>query len=685
MSYAAAGLLHRRASARESAAAQPNGLIAFVSNRNGIYGDIYVMNPDGSNQRNLTNSSTSEVSPAFSPDGKRIAFLRDWKTLQVMNADGSNQTQLFDGARAGFQTMMSPDWSPDGRKIAFSGIRSDDLNNQDVYVIGADGTGLTRLTTDPADDTSPRFSPDGARIAFSSIRDRVPNEVNYEIYVMNADGSGQTRVTNNTKFDHGPAWSPDGTRIAFTSRRDDNFEVYVMNADGSGQTRLTVNGEQDSDPEWSPDGTRIAFLSSRDGRFGEIYTMKPDGTDLVNLTNAEYFDMDPSWQRLAAYSPAPTPTPTPAPTPAPPGSLGSEVWEPFIPSSNQVELDVLTCGGRSFAKVKITFSDGGYRVTDWGQVAKSGNELNADFKAERWTGGSIQVITFAESVYDLGALAPGTYTFTLNSRGTFIKSKSFVIGSASSASSNPVDDASVFVWQHYLDFLGRDPDAQGFRFWTQNMTNGCGTDAACIERKRVNTSAAFFLSIEFQRTGFLVHRLYRASYGRMPRRAEFMPDARTVARDVVVGKTGWEDLLNANTRAFVDEWVMRPDFKFNFDQLSDSQFVDRLVANAGITLAPGARDSLVADLGAGKQTRAEVLRTIAEDEGFRRKESGPAFVLMQYFGYLQRDPDKGRDANMDGFNYWLSKLDQFSGDYVRAEMVKAFVNSDEYRARFCAQ
>src|SRR5436309_363007 len=264
----------------QNAAGKFNGLIAFVSNRNGPPGEIYVMNPDGSGQRNITNSPASETRPAFSPDGKKIAFIRDFQGIFVMNPDGNGQRQILDGPPMGFGSITSfPDWSPDGKKIAFNGTVKSSSDGADVYVINADGTGLTRLTTDPADDSSPAWSPDGTKIAFSSIRNRVPNEVNYEIYVMNADGSNQTRITNNTKFDHSPAWSPDGTRIAFTSRRDDNFEIYMMNADGSDETRLTNNPEQDTDAEWSPDGTRIAFTSSRDGRFGEIYTMNPDGTD----------------------------------------------------------------------------------------------------------------------------------------------------------------------------------------------------------------------------------------------------------------------------------------------------------------------------------------------------------------------------------------------------------------------
>lgn len=657
-----------------------NGKIAFVTNRNGPPGEIYVMNPDGTGQRNITNSPASETRPAFSPDGKKIAFIRDFKSIYVMNPDGSGLTQVLDGPSAGFSSITSfPDWSPDGTRIVFNGIPKGSPDGPDIYVINADGSGIRRLTTDPADDNSPSWSPDGSKIAFASIRNRVPNEVNYEIYVMNADGSNQTRLTNNTKFDSSPAWSPDGARIAFTSRRDDNFEVYLMNGDGSNQTRLTVNGEQDSDAKWSPDGTKIAFLSSRDGRFGEIYTMNPDGSGLVNLTNADGFDMDPSWQSVSTPFVSSSPTPAASPTPDPFG--GS--WLPYTPSPVQTAINVLSCGSRTFARVNITFSDSGYRVSDWGQAQKTNNNFLVDIKAERTTGGAAQVITPVDRVYDLGVLGPGSYSFTLASRGAVVKSKSFDVGGVNPIV--PVDDPAVFVSQHYADFLGRVPDDQGFGFWIRNLTSGCAPDSACAERRRIDTSAAFFLSIEFQRTGFLVYRLYEASYGRMPRREEFLRDARSAANGLIVNAPGWETVMADNQRAFVDDWVNHSDFKFGFDQLSNDQFVDRLNANTGNNLTPAARAALVDDLAAGRQTRAAVLRTLVDDGSFASREFNSAFVLMQYFGYLQRNPDDAPDGDMRGFNFWLSKLNQFGGDYVKADMVKAFINSSEYRARFCSQ
>ena len=522
----ALGLPAFHGASAQSSTGKFNGLIAFSTNRNGPSGKIYVMNPDGSNQHGITNSPGGETRPAFSPDGKKIAFVRDFKAILMMNPDGSGQTMVVDGASAGFSYITAfPDWSPDGKKIVFNAIAKDSRNGADIYVINVDGTGLTQLTTDPTDDSSPAWSPDGTKIAFSSIRNPVQGDVNYEIYVMNPDGSAQTRITNNTGFDSSPAWSPDGKRIAFTSRRDGNFEVYVMNADGSNQTRLTNNPEQDSDAKWSPDGTKIAFLSSRDGRFGEIYSMNVDGTGLTNLTNTkDSFDMDPSWQStsspFAGSSPTPTATATPTPTPDPFGLI----WQPYIFSATQTDIEVLTCGDRAFAKVKIIFNDTSYHITDWGHVQLTNNNFLVDIKAEHFTnGGAAQVIVPVERVYDLGKVGPGSWSFTVASRGVVIKSKPFNTGGAPTV--DPLNDPSVFVSQNYEDFLGRAPDDQGFGFWTRNITV-CGTDAACVERKRIDTSAAFFLSIEFQQTGFMVYRLYRASYGRMPRREEFLPDAR---------------------------------------------------------------------------------------------------------------------------------------------------------------
>ncbi len=244
-----------------------------------------------------------------------------------------------------------------------------------------------------------------------------------------------------------------------------------------------------------------------------------------------------------------------------------------------------------------------------------------------------------------------------------------------------IDDARDFVTTHYDDFLSRDPDDSGRDFWTHNIEQ-CGDDANCREVMRVNTSAAFFLSIEFQQTGFFIERLYVETFGRLPRLAEFLADVKTISEGVVVGQQGWQDRLEANKQAFVNDWVQHPAFVAIYGQMTNAQFVDALLANSGVRLTDAERNALVTGLNNGTLTRAQVVRQIAENEAFIRHETNRAFVLMQYFGYLRRNPDDAPDGDLRGFNFWLNKLNQFNGNFVQAEMVRAFIEATEYRNRF---
>ena len=238
---------------------------------------------------------------------------------------------------------------------------------------------------------------------------------------------------------------------------------------------------------------------------------------------------------------------------------------------------------------------------------------------------------------------------------------------------NAIDSPDIFVRQHYVDFLGREPDESGFNFWSDQILS-CAGDIACIERRRVNVSAAYFLSIEFQKIGGLVDALYRASYNRRPRYAEFMPDAAAVGRDVVVGRGDWARQLEANKEAFIAAWVERPAFRAAFDNLANDAFVDTLISHAaGFN---GDRAAMVSGLTNGSLTRAAALRQVTENDGFVGAKSNQMFVMMEYFGYLRRDPDE------QGYQFWLNKLNQFNGNFEEAEMVKSFIVSGEYRDRF---
>lgn len=251
-----------------------------------------------------------------------------------------------------------------------------------------------------------------------------------------------------------------------------------------------------------------------------------------------------------------------------------------------------------------------------------------------------------------------------------------VVKSASfSLSNNQIDETTFFVRQHYLDFLNRVADPDGLAFWTGNI-NSCGNDNACREVKRIDTSAAYFLSIEFQETGYFVHRFYRASFGRRPLFNEFLADTQTIGNGVVVNSPGWQQALENNKQAFVNAWVTKPAFTAIYNGMTNAQFVDALIANTGVTFSPIDRNALVDVLNNQALTRAQVLRSIAENHDFYNAEYNKAFVEMQYFGYLRRDPDE------NGFNFWLTKLLDHGGDFRAAEMVKSFLVSGEYRQRF---
>jgi hypothetical protein len=276
---------------------------------------------------------------------------------------------------------------------------------------------------------------------------------------------------------------------------------------------------------------------------------------------------------------------------------------------------------------------------------------------------------------------------------------------ATEPTTNAIDDPNVFVGQHYHDFLNRQADPAGQAFWA-NQIIACGTDAGCIDRTRTNVSAAFFLSIEFQQTGFLVFRFYKATYtdspGRprgMPRYREFLRDTREIGRNVVVNQAGWEQTLEANKQEFARQFVQRPEFVAQFPlSMTAAQFVDKLFLNSEATPTQAERDAAIAAFGAGgTDGRAAALRSVADSGSVYNRQFNPAFVLSQYIGYLRRNPNDAPELGLDyaGYDYWLAKLNQFSlpaedvrnpdtaeRRVQRAEMVRAFILSFEYRGRF---
>ena len=221
----------------------------------------------------------------------------------------------------------------------------------------------------------------------------------------------------------------------------------------------------------------------------------------------------------------------------------------------------------------------------------------------------------------------------------------------------------------------------------------------CIETFRVDTSAAFFLSIEFQNTGYFVERIYKTAFGDINppsipvpvRFTNFVRDSQDIRGNIIVGQGAWQTQLDNNKSAFALAFVQRSAFLTRYPALtSATAFVDTLNGNIGNVLTDTQRSALIAELSPSPTDpalRASVLRKVADNALFQQQETNRAFVLMQYIGYLRRNPDAAPEAglNFNGYNFWLNKLNSFNGDYKAAEMVKAFMNSAEYRKRFGQQ
>ncbi|MBI3466362.1 MAG: PD40 domain-containing protein [Planctomycetes bacterium] len=268
------------------------GKILFVSDRDGN-AEIYMADEDGANVKRLTNNTTLDFSPAWSPDGQRIAYVsrgteqNAFVFLRLMSVDGTTDVLLAEigmGRRFG----GSVGWSPDGKKLVYTSSKD---GNPEIYSINVDGTDAKNLTQNPARDASPSFSPDGQRIVFTSDRDG-----NRDIYVMDAAGGNVSRLTSTSDAESAPAWSPDGKEIAYYLFRNGRSELRLMGADGSNDRLLLDAGTLRFGGGlcWSPDGTRIAYVTDKDGN-REVYVVRTDGSDPRSISQHPGNDLAPAW------------------------------------------------------------------------------------------------------------------------------------------------------------------------------------------------------------------------------------------------------------------------------------------------------------------------------------------------------------------------------------------------------
>jgi dipeptidyl aminopeptidase/acylaminoacyl peptidase len=254
-----------------------NGRIAYTSSQSGGF-ELFSVAPDGSAPRRLTYTTATEQSPAWSPDGTKIAYERVMSPgrfrIWVMNHDGGAQTEITPDDNS-MADDTEPAWSPDGTLIAFASTRGGTWN---LWVMNADGSGRRQVTT--VYSHNPSWSPDGTQLAYAGLNG---------IGVVNAAGSNAHTISGPGNPASAPAWSRDGTRIAFARNNDAGYdgELYMVNADGSGEVQLTSGGFRNSRPAWSPDGTKIVFQRFDATGLSRLWTMDPDGNNAQQLTFGE--------------------------------------------------------------------------------------------------------------------------------------------------------------------------------------------------------------------------------------------------------------------------------------------------------------------------------------------------------------------------------------------------------------
>ena len=505
----------------------------------------------------------------------------------------------------------------------------------------------------------------------------------------NISATKETGEPNHSPDGHGGAasiwyqWQAPSTGSVVIDTRQSNFDTVLAVYTGTSVGALTPvpNGSNDDEVPGSVRTSKVTITATA----GVIYRIAVAGYDNDGSGIGEVGSVTLNWNQSSC----------------------TNTWSPIVLNSNQVFLNSWTINGHTFAYAKLTFPDAGYRVANWGTPVRGGNAFTDDATIEKFNGVSAQAITSTAQIWDLGALAAGNYSFTFKNSGTTVSTLNFTV-SSTPPPTNPIDDARTFVFWQYRDFLRRDPDGPGWDHWTNEITM-CSdaanrfpgeTEAQCVDRKRTNTSGAFFVSPEFQNTGYYVLRVYRGSLGRMPHFGggatagdEFTRDAATVSQGIVVNNALAPDVINANKQAFANDFVTRPEFRAIYDGLNNTQYVDKLFLTTGVTPTASDRQALIDGLNASTETRASVLFKVVDGtqttaggvlvfnttygKAFYDSLFNPAFVQMEYFGYLLRDPDDG------GFAFWLAKLN-FYGNFVDAEMVRAFINSPEYRSRFGA-
>jgi hypothetical protein len=529
----------------------------------------------------------------------------------------------------------------------------------------------------------------GSALAYSTYLGGGGGEIAFGIAVDAAGNAYVTGVTTSTDFPTTPSSfqeSFSGIDDAFVAKLGDYaIAGRVLDASNSGiaGVTITLSGANSAIATTDSNGN-FSFLDTTSGGnytvtpFKTGYNFTPFSVNINNLNNNQ--DLI-----FIGTLTAPTPTPTPA------AAHVQFEFDTYITPENCSSIDVaVTRTGDTSSALTVDYatSDG---------TAKQKGDYGINLGTLTFAPGETRktiTLLISEDAFNEGDENFSVNLFNLVGAATLDQaSRSTIIiadDDPSGTTANPIDDTQTFVAQHYHDFLNRQPDPSGLLFWINNI-DSCGGNAQCREARRIDTSAAFFLSIEYQQTGFYAIRLQRAAFGKRSDTATTRMTYQDLARDtrqlgdgVIVGQAGADVKLEQNKQAYATQVVNSAVFISRFPtSQTAAQYVDALYASAQVTPTPTERsDAITAFGGGGTAGRVAALRKVSESPSLSNAEFSPAFVLLQYHGYLRRNPTDLPDTNDSGYQFWLGKLNSFGGDFRTAEMVKAFLSSSEYRLRF---
>lgn len=732
--------------------------LGFVSESGGpVYAptavwDVFRFRPSAANLGTL-----ATVSRIMTAGGSQVFFNNQTNTF------GTQELRLSTGGPFGDagDGNQSSHWKDDDITFQYIGIMDPNIDfgernpitTNDVNTLDSLGYALApAVGPPPTPSPTPPLPPNDNFASAAVILDTTGETISNSAGATKEAGE-PAMLPGNPKGTGGRSvwfrWTSPVTGNATFDTEGSGFDTILAASTGnsvSGLTRITQNDDLASGETTA---SRVSFSVTA----GTTYQLVVDGFD--NGAGVESGIIELNWSATGT-SPSPTPTPTPASFSISgrvidPGGLGVEGQRFFLEGPDGINgLPHLPVVSDSFGNFQFNLlkPGGNYRVyamgsatfvfeptealfnnisanqtvtftlsvtaTVFGRLTENGTPLqgvlvglfkNTTLLQQQTTGADGKwsftgpVIGVAYNVYFIKSgysFSPPSLIFPVNVQNQNM-------GDVPALKGNPIDASDFFVTKHYDDFLGRVPDSNGLNFWVNNIES-CLFSLPCREVKRIDSSAAFFLSIEFQETGFLVYRAYQVAYGdafdpTIPtpgspqgfpvpiiRRAEFLADTPLLSQGVEVGVGNWQAQLEANKQAYVLDFVGRSRFTNEYQAtMTADEFVTKLDQNAGGVLSSFEKSLLISVLGstpADAVKRSQVLRSVAEDSDLKARETNRAFVLMEYFGYLRRDANAAPNTNYSGYKFWLDKLNSFNGDFRAAEMVKSFLVSGEYRGRF---